>query len=148
MEKKMTRMEYDEKIKALNIEQAKATQPFTDMMNAKVQEKARIKQQIAELHMRDKQLGAEYEATLQQRGKINMMYEERKLALRQQYNSEYEPKSKVPVDVQLMHNVRRCVLGCLKKALAHKCNPDDIDFKFNFNEDGTLQLNCVIPDAK
>lgn len=148
MEKKMTRMEYDEKIKALNIEQAKATQPFTDMMNAKVQEKARIKQQIAELQMRDKQLGAEYEATLQQRGKINMMYEERKLDLRQKYNSEYEPKPKVPVDAQLMHNVRRCVLGCLKKALAHKCNPDDIDFNFNFNEDGTLQFNCVIPDAK
>ena len=147
MEKQMTRMDFDAKIKAINLEQAKATQPFTDMMNAKVQEKARIKKQIADLHMRDKQLGAEYEETLFRRGKLNTIYEERKLELRQKFNAEWTPTQK-PINVHLMHDVRRCVLGCLKHALADKCNPEDIEFDFHFEDNGELKIECTIPDIK
>lgn len=147
MEKQMTRMEFDAKIKALNLEQIKATQPLTDLLNSKVAEKAQIKKQITELRMRDTQLGAEYETTLQQRKKMNMMYEERKLAMRQQFNAEWTPQ-KQPIDVQLMHNVRRCVLGCLTKALEGKCNPEDIRFDFHFEDNGELKLDCEIPDIK
>lgn len=143
----MTRMEFDAKIKALNLEQIKATQPLTDLLNSKVAEKAQIKKQITELRMRDTQLGAEYETTLQQRKKMNMMYEERKLAMRQQFNAEWTPQ-KQPIDVQLMHSVRRCVLGCLKHALADKCNPEDIHFDFHFEDNGELKLECEIPDIK
>lgn len=146
MEKKMTRMELDEKMKAVRLEQTKATQPLTDALNAKVQEKARLKKQIADLHMRDKQLGAEYEETLQQRAKLNTMYEERKLELYQRFNAEFTPKTKHPVDEKMMHHVRRCVLGCLKSALEGKCNVDDIRFDFHFNEDGSLDLDCEIPE--
>lgn len=148
MEKQMTRMEFDEKIKTINLEQAKATQPLTDFLNAKVQEKARIKKQIADLHMRDKQLGAEYEETLQQRAKLNTMYEERKLELRKRFNAEFTPKTKHPVDEKMMHPVRRCVLGCLKNALADKCDPEDIHFDFHFEDNGELKLECQIPDIK
>lgn len=148
MEKKMTQMEFDEKMKTVNLEQKKATQPLTDLLSAKVQEKARIKKQIADLHMRDKQLGAEYEETLHQRAKLNTMYEERKLELYQRFNAEFTPQTKHPVDEKMMHHVRRCVLACLKNAFADKCNPDDIEFNFHFEEDGNLKLDCIIPDIK
>lgn len=148
MAKKMARMEFDEKMRAISLEQAKATQPITDALNAKVQEKARLKKQIADLHIRDKQLGAEYEEMLQQRAKLNMTFEERKLELRQRFNAEFTHKTKHPVDAKMMHHVRRCVLATLKNALEGKCNVDDIRFDFHFNEDGSLNLDCEIPEIK
>ena len=136
------------KNKALRLEMEKTVQPFMELMNAKVQEKAHIMQQIKELSARSRQLGAEYETAVQQKRKITLGYEERKLALQQQFNREWAPPARPTADVQFMHHVRCCVLACLKNALAGRCNTDDIRFNFHFNEDGTLTLDCNIPDIE
>jgi len=148
MEKQMTRMEFDERMNAINVEQRKAVQPFNDRMQSIVTEKANINKKVAELRAESNRLGAEYEMYHQQCRKTNDMYEERKLELRQRFNAEYTPKTKHPVNEKMMHQVRRCVLACLKNTLADKCNPDDIQFEFHFEEDGSLKLDCNIPDIK
>ena len=148
MEKQMTRMEFDDRMNAINVEQRKAAQPFNDRMRSIVTEKANINKKVAELRAESKRLGAEYEMYHQQCRKTNDMYEERKLELRQRFNATFTPKTKHPVDVQMMHHVRRCVLSCLKDALADKRNTDDIQFDFHFEEDGSLKLECNIPEIK
>jgi len=148
MEKQMTRMEFDERMNAINVEQRKAAQPFNDRLQSIVAEKANINKKVAELRAESKRLGSEYEMYHQQCRKTNDMYEERKLELRQRFNATFTPKTKHPVDAQMMHHVRRCVLGCLKNALEGKCNVDDIRFDFHFEEDGSLTLDCEIPEIK
>lgn len=142
----MTRMEFDERMNALNVEQRKAAQPFNDRMQAIVAEKTNIAKKIAELKANSRQLGAEYEMYHIQCIKSNNMYEGRKYNLRQQFNANYRPMPKQPVDKQTMHNLRRCVLACLKNALTGKCNTDEIEFNFDYDADGNIRFECDIPE--
>lgn len=144
----MTRMEFDERMNALNVEQRKAAQPFNDRMNAIVAEKASVAKKIAELKADSRRLGAEYEMYHLQCQKSNDMYEERKLALRQQFNATYRPQPKQPFDKQMLYNVRRCVLGALKDALMDKCDTEEIRFDFDFKENGELNFECELPEIK
>lgn len=144
----MTRMEFDERMNALNVELRQALQPFNDRVNALMAEKANVGKKIAELEAESKRLSTECAMYLLQRDKTITMYEERKLALRQQLNANYVPKTKHPVDGKMMHHVRRCVLGCLRDALEGLCDPEDIHFNFHIEENGDMQLECEIPDIK
>lgn len=148
MEQQMTRMEFDERMNALNVEQRKAAQPFNDRMQAIVAEKANIAKKIAEMKANIRQLGAEYEMYHIQCRKSNDMYEERKLAMRQQFNAAYKPQPKQQIDKLTMHDIRRCILDCLKNALEGKCNTDEIAFNFDYDVDGNIRFECDIPEIK
>ncbi len=117
------------------------------MVSEKTLKKAQIKQQISDLYKRDKGLNIEIETLIQQKHNIDLNFEERRLSLLQQFNRDYVPQAKHTVDKNIMHYVRSCVLACLRKAMRGKCNTEDIEFNFQIEENGTLKLDCIIPDV-
>ena len=144
----MTKEEFDKQSLTLSVSHRQQCLKLDKEMDCIAQERMELSKQQAEIANKDKKLKQHFEIILRKKQELKAFFAQQRLELMQQYSEteQVNPSTNQLLDKETMHNVRRCVLGCLKHALEDKCDTDDIQFNFHFSEDGSLKLDCVIPD--